>query len=181
MKTRVITAFFFACCMLGSLFLGPFVFAAFGLLLVVVGLLEFYRLIKSTGLSPNIPAGIILSLAVYGLAFSVLVYNKSLQNAHLLIPVVLLVFVAELYRKSSTPFQNIAITLLAVCYVAIPFSLYLALGFMGASFSFILPLSLLLLIWANDSGAYVFGITLGKNRLFERHSPKNRGKDLWAV
>jgi phosphatidate cytidylyltransferase len=86
--------------------------------------------------------------------------------------VVLLVFVAELYRKSSTPFQNIAITLLAVCYVAIPFSLYLALGFMGASFSFILPLSLLLLIWANDSGAYVFGITLGKNRLFERHSPK---------
>ena len=153
MKTRVITAFFFACCMLGSLFLGPFVFAAFGLLLVVVGLLEFYRLIKSTGLSPNIPAGIILSLAV-------------------LMPVVLLVFVAELYRKSSTPFQNIAITLLAVCYVAIPFSLYLALGFMGASFSFILPLSLLLLIWANDSGAYVFGITLGKNRLFERHSPK---------
>ena len=172
MKTRVITAFFFACCMLGSLFLGPFVFAAFGLLLVVVGLLEFYRLVKSTELSPNIPAGIILSLAVYGLAFSVLVYNKSLQNALLLIPVVLLVFVAELYRKSSTPFQNIAITLLAVCYVAIPFSLYLALGFMGASFSFILPLSLLLLIWANDSGAYVFGITLGKNRLFERHSPK---------
>ena len=172
MKTRVITAFFFASCMLGSLFLGPFVFAAFGLLLVVVGLLEFYRLIKSTGLSPNIPAGIILSLLVYGLAFSVLVYNKSLQNALLLMPVVLLVFVAELYRKSSTPFQNIAITLFAVCYVAIPFSLYLALGFMGASFSFILPLSLLLLIWASDSGAYVFGITLGKNRLFERHSPK---------
>ena len=172
MKTRVITAFFFASCMLGSLFFGPFVFAAFGFLLVVVGLLEFYRLVKSTELSPNIPAGLILSSAVYGLAFSVLVYNKSLQNALLLVPIVLVVFVAELYRKSSTPFQNIAITLLAVCYVAIPFSFYLALGFMSASFSFILPLSLLLLIWANDSGAYVLGVTLGKNKLFERHSPK---------
>jgi phosphatidate cytidylyltransferase len=172
MKTRAITAFFFASCMLGSLFLGPFVFAVFGLLLLVVGLLEFYRLVKITELAPNIPAGLILSSAVYGLAFSVLVYNQSLQNALLLLPIVLAVFVAELYRKSSTPFQNIAITLLAVCYVAIPFSFYLALGFMGASFSFILPLSLLMLIWANDSGAYVFGITLGKNRLFERHSPK---------
>jgi len=172
MKTRVVTAFFFATCMLGSLFLGPLFFASFGLLLVLVVLLEFYRLVKSTELSPNIPAGLILSLAVYGLAFSVLVYNKSLQNALLLVPIVLAVFVAELYRKSSTPFQNIAITLLAVCYVALPFSFYLALGFMGASFSYILPLSLLLLIWANDSGAYMFGVTIGKNRLFERHSPK---------
>jgi phosphatidate cytidylyltransferase len=172
MKTRVITAFFFASCMLGSLFFGPFVFAAFGFLLLVVGLLEFYRLVKSTELLPNIPVGLFLSLAVYSLVFSVLVYNKSLQNALLLVPMVLVVFVAELYRKSTTPFQNIAITLLAVCYVAIPFSFYLALGFMGASFSFILPLSLLLLIWANDSGAYMFGVTLGKHRLFERHSPK---------
>jgi phosphatidate cytidylyltransferase len=172
MKTRVITAFFFASCMLGSLFFGPFVFAAFGFLLLVVGLLEFYRLVKSTELLPNIPVGLFLSLAVYSLVFSVLVYNKSLQNALLLIPTVLVVFVAELYRKSTTPFQNIAITLLAVCYVAIPFSFYLALGFMGVSFSFILPLSLLLLIWANDSGAYMFGVTLGKHRLFERHSPK---------
>jgi phosphatidate cytidylyltransferase len=172
MKTRVITAFFFASCMLGSLFFGPFVFAAFGLLLLVVGILEFYRLVKSTELSPNIPVGLILSLAVYGLAFSVLAYNGSLKHMLILAPIVFMVFVAELYRKSSTPFQNIAITLLAVCYIAIPFSFYLALGFMGASFSFILPLSLLLLIWANDSGAYVFGITLGKHRLFERHSPK---------
>jgi phosphatidate cytidylyltransferase len=172
MKTRVVTAFFFATCMLGSLFFGPLVFAAFGLILVVVGLLEFYRLVKSTELSPNIPAGLILSSAVYGLAFSVLAYNKSLQNALLLVPILLAVFVAELYRKSSTPFQNIAITLLAVCYVALPFSFYLALGFMGASFSYVLPLSLLLLIWSNDSGAYMFGVTIGKNRLFERHSPK---------
>jgi phosphatidate cytidylyltransferase len=172
MKTRAITAFFFASCMLGSLFFGPFVFAAFGFLLLVVGLLEFYRLVKSTELLPNIPVGLFLSLAVYSLAFSVLAYNQSLQNALLLVPMVLVVFVAELYRKSSTPFQNIAITLLAVCYVAIPFSFYLALGFMDAGFSFILPLSLLLLIWANDSGAYIFGVTLGKHRLFERHSPK---------
>jgi len=27
-------------------------------------------------------------------------------------------------------------------------------------------------IWVNDTGAYVFGVTLGKHRMFERVSPK---------
>lgn len=28
------------------------------------------------------------------------------------------------------------------------------------------------MLWANDTGAYLFGVKLGKHRLFERHSPK---------
>ncbi len=33
-------------------------------------------------------------------------------------------------------------------------------------------LGIFILIWASDSGAYVFGVTMGKNKLFERISPK---------
>ncbi|MFM6954570.1 MAG: phosphatidate cytidylyltransferase, partial [Sphingobacteriaceae bacterium] len=172
MKTRAITALFFASCMLGSLFLGPLVFAVFSLLLLGIGLLEFYRLVKATELQPNTVLGLVLSLAVYALTFSTVLYNNSPQNVLVLVPLVLAVFIAELYRKSTNPFQNIAITLLGVCYIAIPFSFYLALGFIGDGFSFTLPLALLLLIWANDTGAYLFGVKLGKHRLFERHSPK---------
>jgi phosphatidate cytidylyltransferase len=28
------------------------------------------------------------------------------------------------------------------------------------------------MLWANDTGAYIFGVKFGKKRLFERHSPK---------
>lgn len=28
------------------------------------------------------------------------------------------------------------------------------------------------MLWANDTGAYLFGMKLGKRKLFERHSPK---------
>jgi phosphatidate cytidylyltransferase len=153
--------------MLGSLFLGPLVFAAFGLLLVVVGLLEFYRLVKSTELSPNIPAGLILSLAVYGLAFSVLVYNKSLQNALLLVPIVLAVFVAELYRKSSTPFQNIAITLLAVLWVPVSHIFYRYLFYYSYGPTIQVPICL--------------GLPSVKTDFLSVTHPKNRGKDLWGV
>lgn len=33
-------------------------------------------------------------------------------------------------------------------------------------------LGLLILVWLNDTGAYVFGMLFGKHRLFERISPK---------
>ena len=35
-----------------------------------------------------------------------------------------------------------------------------------------LPLAFLLMLWASDTGAYLFGRKLGKTKLFERHSPK---------
>ena len=39
-------------------------------------------------------------------------------------------------------------------------------------FSAIVLLGFFLLIWANDSGAYIVGSLVGKNKLFERISPK---------
>jgi phosphatidate cytidylyltransferase len=53
-----------------------------------------------------------------------------------------------------------------------PFCFFYALGFMEGEYSWHLPLAFLIMLWASDTGAYLFGITLGKNRLFERHSPK---------
>lgn len=172
MKTRAITAFFFAACMLGSLFLGPWVFATFTLLLLVLGVLEFFRLIKAGGAQPNRAMGLALSVSLYLLVGAQLLAEGTTKHFLVLIPMVLLVLIAELYRKSDTPFQNGAFTLFASVYVAMPFACYVALGFVSNEFSFTLPLALLLLIWANDTGAYLFGVTWGKHRLFERHSPK---------
>lgn len=40
----------------------------------------------------------------------------------------------------------------------------------------ILPLSIFIFTWINDTGAYCTGMLFGKHRLFERISPKNHGK-----
>jgi len=50
--------------------------------------------------------------------------------------------------------------------------MYVALSYFEGNFSYEIPLWVLFLIWANDTGAYLFGITMGKHRLFERISPK---------
>jgi phosphatidate cytidylyltransferase len=39
-------------------------------------------------------------------------------------------------------------------------------------YSFVIPLTLFIFIWANDVGAYFIGCSIGKHKLFERISPK---------
>lgn len=63
-------------------------------------------------------------------------------------------------------------------YIALSFSLLNVLAYhsvaTGAATEFnpILPLSIFIFNWVNDTGAYCTGMLFGKHRLFERISPK---------
>ena len=82
------------------------------------------------------------------------------------------IFIQELFKKSLAPFTNIAYTLLGLVLVCLPFTLFHALAYVKGGFNFHYPLAFLLLLWANDTGAYLVGRAFGRTKLFERHSPK---------
>ena len=172
MKKRAITAFFFAAIMLASFFFGSAPFTFFYWLLSAACLLEFYRLLESEKRELTKGAGLFLGLMVYLMATSAVKENFDFIHLLLLFPIILFIYFQELYRKSENPFQNIAYTILGPVYVVLPFCFFYALAFLSGHYSYQLPLGLLLLIWANDTGAYMIGVKFGKHRLFERHSPK---------
>src|SRR5690606_35196428 len=82
----------------------------------------------------------------------------------------------ELFRKQSKPFSNIAFTFLGVIFAVVPFLCFYQLGFLDGTYNYEYPLGFLILLWSSDTGAYLAGRTFGKNKLFERHSPKK----TWA-
>jgi len=87
-------------------------------------------------------------------------------------PLVFGAFVYELFMASEKPFVNLAFLMLGVFYIGIPFGL---LNFVAIHQGMYLPnivMGLLLLIWANDSGAYIVGSRLGRHLLLPRISPK---------
>ena len=84
---------------------------------------------------------------------------------------VMAVFIWELYRKHPNPINNWAYFVLGQVYVAVPFSL-LSFILFATGYTPILLLSVFVIIWVNDTGAYLCGVTFGKHRLFERISPK---------
>lgn len=174
MKTRAITAFFFTVVMLGSVYLGGYTFTVFYLLLSVFALAEFYKLIKTSGTRPHTNIGLLLSALIFLITAGYHFLQFEIKYLLLLIPLVFSVFLFELYKKDKIPFGNISYTFVGLFYVTLPFCFFFSLGFLNDwnIYSFHLPLAFLLMLWASDTGAYLFGRKLGSHKLFERHSPK---------
>ena len=172
MKTRAITGVLFVAAMLVSVLFGEYTFSVCMLLLSVFCLDEFYRLVKKDPVKPHRFLGIILGLGIFIPTAAYFLKGDELACILIAVPLSVLIFLAELYRKSEVPFHNIAYTFLGVLLVILPFNFFHAMAFIEGAYNFHLPLGFLLLLWAHDTGAYLIGVKLGKNRLFERHSPK---------
>ena len=160
----------------------PFTFGLLFALITGLSLWEFARLVnskKDVSVNPFITTmgGVLLFLAFF-------CYCTEASDARIFIPYLLILiylFVSELYRKQSSPLNNWAYSFLSQIYVALPFALLCVLAFQRntdlsesspVSFNAILPLSVFIFNWSNDTGAYCTGMLFGKHRLFERISPK---------
>ena len=100
---------------------------------------------------------------------------KSVVFIPYLVTIVYLL-VAELYLKQKDPIQDWAYTMLSQMYIALPFSLINVLAFNATNegfvaFNTLLPLSIFIFLWVNDSGAYCVGSLIGRHKLFPRISP----------
>jgi len=171
LQQRILTGVLGGAAFIGSIWFNEYTFGALFLGLTVLGMLEFYKLLTDKGFAPNHNIGVVLGAGLFVLIFLI---NKGVVSTKILFslpPVLLLCFVAELYRKKQQPFINIALTLLAVFYVAVPFSMLILLGFPDDSYSWHIILGTIFLIWAADTGGYIFGRAFGRTKLFERISP----------
>ena len=100
---------------------------------------------------------------------------KSVVFIPYLITIIYLL-IAELYLKQDDPIQDWAYTMLSQMYIALPFSMLNVLAFTTDSssvvvFNTLLPLSVFVFLWMNDTGAYCVGSLIGRHKLFPRISP----------
>ena len=118
-------------------------------------------------------AGVYLFLAVAG-------FCSGLTPSAVFIPYLLTVvylFISELYLGQEDPINNWAYTMLSQMYIALPFSTINMLSFRAdpstseVGYVWILPLSVFIFLWLNDTGAYCTGSLLGRHKLFPRISP----------
>lgn len=84
-------------------------------------------------------------------------------------------FISELYTKAPNPIANWAYTMLSQLYVALPFSMINVVAFRSSGdavmYDYMLPLSIFIFLWTNDTGAYLSGSMFGRHKLFPRVSP----------
>ena len=150
------------------------------LLLSIMGLWEFYSLVETGGHRPLKITGIFSGTAI---TFIVSLFSHGFVDENylvLIVPLLSIVLLVELFRRSDNPIVNAGITLLGVFYVALPFALINFLAYPPVQqesdnmvqYSPNILLGFFFLLWTNDSFAYLFGVKLGKRKLYEAVSPK---------
>ncbi|WP_321280296.1 phosphatidate cytidylyltransferase [Marinifilum fragile] len=171
--TRTFFGAIFVIVLIAGIVIHPIAFFAVFMGITILSSFEFYKLIQKNNCVPQIATGLIGAALLFTSCFAYTYFNSSSLFA-LFIPLLVLIPIFEMYRKKENPFGNIAYTFMGLLYVALPFSLlnFMVFPFGNNEFHWEILMGIFVLIWANDTGAYLVGVNFGKHRLFERISPK---------
>lgn len=168
---------------LGGLWLHPVSFFIIVAVILAGTQHEYYLMVRSTGVNPQQVTGIVSGFILYVTSTLIAVGWLSMKGFLVLIPVMVTVMTIELFRKEERPFDSLAHTLFPVLYTAVPLSMFPFAAFgrtgvepllqmEGVLFSPGILTGFFLLLWTNDTGAYLIGSALGRHPLLERISPK---------
>lgn len=173
---RTATGTVYVLATIGALLLGKVAFGIYFAIAMAINLFEFYRLTQKGGYKPQTAVGLAIAgylfLSLYLVQFYQMPANLFLAVA----PLLLIIPVSEMWNKSTTPTTNIALTVMGLVYIVLPFAtLILIVAPLNNELGEYMPkflIALFAILWANDSGAYLVGSTMGKHKLIERISPK---------
>lgn len=176
---RSITGTLFVLMMVAGILWNVWSYIALFSLITLLGLWEFYSLtgLKEKGIQklPGMALGIILLTACSGKYFLSTKNILSFPGIEYIILLFPLYLIYELFKKDSqlTIFSP---TLFGILFIVFPFC-YIILYFSTISNyasenNAWIILGYFILMWSNDTFAYLVGRSLGKRKLFEKVSPK---------
>ena len=174
--TRTITGVLFVLIVI-TCFLKPMAMMLFFALVTGMTIWEFTGLVNAReDVSVNrficTAAGVFLFFAISG-------FCSELTPSSVFIPYLLTIiylFISGLFTRNEDPINDWAYSMMSQMYIALPLSCLSVLAFRAmptgeVTYNMLLPLSIFIFLWMNDTGAYCVGSLIGKHKLFPRISP----------
>ncbi len=138
----------------------------FGLMLISI--FEFSKMIQNS------------EYLVYGIGSSILLsqyegvpisFSNHFQSIAILM--VLILVIKELLHKDNNAIHKLSQAAITTLYTVVPYVFIIKIPYLNTQHTYegIIIFMVFILIWANDSFAYLIGKSIGKNKLFERISP----------
>jgi len=176
---RGLTAIVFVAVMLAGLYFNKNSFLILFGLITVLSLWEFFTIILKNETHDFLRKILGVSIGITPYLLAAFFHFEKIDNGTeffkngvlLFLPFIFILFIVELFTKSKNPFGNLGYLFLGLIYIGIPFTLAQFIAIDGGNYYPNIILGLLLLTWANDTGAYLIGSQIGKTKLFPRISP----------
>ena len=163
--TRSLSGIVYVAIILSSILLGQPYFASFVALLSILGALEFTKITQGLAKERAYMISIDVLITVFVALAGICVYS-----IYVALVLYMIRFIATLYSKQENPLRSLSYSMLTISYIGLP--LFLMSKIYELEGGLLFTLAMFVLIWINDTGAFVVGCSIGKHRLFERISPK---------
>lgn len=175
LKQRTLSAALFAPIVLGSIYFSDWTFQGLWLFVSIVCAYELSSILdhkygKSSGFSTLLKTTIPAIIFFAGIMY----LNDYLSLNALLSTIlicILIIFIHGTFADVKNPIKNIFAPVVTITYVSIPLVLLADLVGINGTYNNLFAIGLILLIWANDTGAYFVGSRLGKRKLAPEVSP----------
>lgn len=148
---------------IGCIFWGIYPFSIMAALFAAMGVIEFEKITHELN-TATVPTLLLDIAGTICLVFAWLGYPLLIW-----LFVIVCRLILQLYIKSNSPLADLSRSMMTQLYIGLPLGL---MTVMAHSVSPYFVLAIFLMIWINDTGAFLVGSTLGRHRLFERISPK---------
>ncbi len=174
--TRTSTGIVYVLLIIVALYSYSWIFFGVFAAVMLLTLKEFVEIMALKNHTVNQGWAFVFALALFTVSCGNVCYDWNIPLSFIAVPIILALCTRQLFQKSKNPFESIVYTLFAVLYVAIPFCLLIHI--VGGNIT-TLPVAQLhvavimfVFTWSNDTFAYLWGVSLGRHKLFPRISPK---------
>lgn len=163
---RSISGLIYVALIIGSVIYGGWALFALAGILAILGMIEFHKI---NHINDN------LNSTIYALLLDLagvlcLTWSITLWTIPIFLFILLIRLTEQLYSDSEHPIKDVSLSVFAQLYIGLPLGCMLWIADGSGSSLALLPI--FIMIWLNDTGAFLVGSAIGKHRLFERISPK---------
>lgn len=171
--TRALSGIVFVCVLIFSILYSKISFISLFFILMVFCLYEFKKMIELKSIFPYILGVLIF---IYGNVLNV----EDLPSKEIfeyvgsaLYLMIFITFASILFAKKEEVISHLGKIFLSIIYIVVPFTLMVQIPFLNSNFNYVNTtiLGVFILIWINDTFAYIVGNFFGKHKLLERISP----------
>lgn len=142
-------------------------------ILMILCIYEFKQIIKLKSVFPYLIGTL---LFIFGNILNVEQQTQKVIIEYvgvILFLTIFITFVSILFAKKEEIISHLGKIFTTVIYIVVPFTLIVQIPFLNTSFDYVNStiLGVFILIWTNDTFAFLTGKNFGKRKLFERISP----------
>ena len=168
LPVRALSAVVYVAILLYSILYSNYSFIAFMIVASVIAMIEMMRM-----MSLNMAMKIVVFVIHIGVIASLswCMDSPPYIVAGIVVSIfgVFIAFIVALFTAGNDAVRQVSSSVVAIVYVSLPFAMSMLLPLIASKW---VILGLFALLWSNDTFAYLFGISMGRHKLFERISPK---------